>query len=115
MDDVAALGLDDLPGPDLEAVRAVEERARHVLRPTGALARLDEVAAWLAGWQRTSRPAVTSPAVTVFVADHGVASEGVSAYPARVTEAMLRALEAGVATASVMARALGAVMDVVDV
>jgi nicotinate-nucleotide--dimethylbenzimidazole phosphoribosyltransferase len=107
--------LRDLPGPEEEAIAAVGQRASRVLRPTGALARLDEVAAWLAGWQRTARPQVARPAALVFVADHGVAAEGVSAYPAEVTAEMLRALRAGVATASVMAKTVGARLSVVDV
>jgi len=107
--------LRDLPGPDGEAGAAVRERAANVLRPTGALARLDEVAVWLASWQRTTRPHVARPAVAVFVADHGVTHEGVSAYPAAVTAEMLRALRAGAATAAVMAREIGAHLEVVDV
>ena len=104
-----------LPGPDPEAAGAVRARAARVLRPAGALARLDEVAAWLAGWQRTPRPRVDRPAAIVFVADHGAAAEGVSAYPATVTAEMLRALREGVATAAAMARAVGASLEVVDV
>jgi nicotinate-nucleotide--dimethylbenzimidazole phosphoribosyltransferase len=115
MDEEIAPFLADLPGPDGVAASAVRERAWKVLRPTGALARLDEVAAWLAGWQRTPAPAVRRPAAVVFVADHGVVSEGVSAYPAQVTAAMFRALEEGVATAAVMAREIGARLQVVDV
>jgi nicotinate-nucleotide--dimethylbenzimidazole phosphoribosyltransferase len=106
--------LDDLPEPDAEARDAVRARAASVLRPVGALARLDEVAVWLAGWQRTSRPAVERPYTVVFAADHGVAEAGVSAYPAEVTKAMLAALETGVATASAMSRALGAGFLAVD-
>lgn len=115
MDEELAPLLASLPGPDEEAAAAVRERAAHVLRPRGALARLDEVAAWLASWQRTTRPRVERPAAVVFVADHGVAAEGVSAYPADVTAEMLRALRAGAATASVMARVLGVRLEVVDV
>ncbi len=115
MDDEIAPLLGDLPAPDRAAATAVRERASRVLRPTGALARLDEVAAWLAGWQRTAGPAVRSPAAVVFVADHGVASEGVSAYPSEVTAAMFRALTEGVATAAVMAREVGVRLHVVDV
>ena len=96
-------------------MRAVARRATDVLRPRGALARLDDLAVWLAGWQRTDRPTVSAPAVLVFVADHGVTIEGVSAYPASVTGEMLRALRAGRATASVLARELGATLTVVDV
>jgi len=44
-----------------------------------------------------------------------VTSERVSAYPAEVTQAMLKALDEGVATANAMARALGAQVRVFDV
>jgi nicotinate-nucleotide--dimethylbenzimidazole phosphoribosyltransferase len=107
--------LDALPPPDAEVAAAVRERAARVLRPAGALARLDEVAVWLAGWQRTERPHVDDPAAVVFVADHGVATEGVSAYPAGVTAVMLAALRDGVATANAIARSLGVRISVVDV
>jgi nicotinate-nucleotide--dimethylbenzimidazole phosphoribosyltransferase len=111
--DVAAL-LQDLPPPDETARSAVRRRASRVLRPTGALARLDEVAAWLAAWQRTPHPRVEAPAAVIFAADHGVAAEGVSAYPASITARMLEALRSGAATASVMAREVGASLAVVD-
>ncbi|HJR45902.1 MAG TPA: nicotinate-nucleotide--dimethylbenzimidazole phosphoribosyltransferase [Actinomycetota bacterium] len=103
------------PGPDAGAMAAVAERAERVLRPAGAFARLDGIATWLAGWQRSDRPAVRKPAAIVFVADHGVVTEGVSAYPAAVTAAMHRALTEGAATASVMAATLGVTLRVVDV
>src|SRR5688572_25786652 len=92
VDNNLAVLLGQLPEPDMGAVAIVRERAARVLRPAGALARLDEVAIWLAGWQRTTRPRVEAPAAVVFVANHGVAAEGVSAYSADVTEEMLRAL-----------------------
>lgn len=107
--------LADLPGPDLAARAVVARRAAEVLRPGGALARLDELAVWLAGWQRTDRPRVERPAVLVFVGDHGVVAEGVSAYGSEINREMLRALRDGVATASVMARQLGARLEAVDV
>jgi nicotinate-nucleotide--dimethylbenzimidazole phosphoribosyltransferase len=107
--------LRDLPEPDLDARTAVEARAANVLRPRGALARMDEVAAWLASWQRTPRPDVRSPRAIVFLADHGVAERDVSAYPQPVTAAMLEALERGVATASAMARKQDVPLQIVDV
>lgn len=76
---------------------------------------MDELAAWLAGWQRTDRPEVASPAVVVFAADHGVARRLVSAYPQSITAEMVKALRAGAATAAVMARMVGAELRVVDV
>jgi nicotinate-nucleotide--dimethylbenzimidazole phosphoribosyltransferase len=53
--------------------------------------------------------------VVVFVADHGVARNSVSAYPAGITTDVLQALRAGVATAPVLARVVGAAFRVVDV
>ena len=105
----------DLPQPDRDARAAMRARADSVLRPAGALARLDEIAVWLAGWQRTDRPSVEHPWTLVFVADHGVASAGVSAYPAQVTKSMLVALESGVATAPAMSRSLGSRFAAIDV
>ena len=109
------IDLAGIPCADQEASAAVAARAAEVLRPAGALARLDELAAWLAGWQRTARPAVVRPACLIFVADHGVASKGVSAYPADVTASMMGALQQGKATANVLAREANVALQAIDV
>ncbi|MCY4068807.1 MAG: nicotinate-nucleotide--dimethylbenzimidazole phosphoribosyltransferase [Acidimicrobiaceae bacterium] len=101
--------------PDAAASAAVADRAADVLRPQGAFARLDAAAGWLAGWQGATRPQVRQPHVIVFAADHGVAEDGVSAYPQEVTASIAAAIEAGVATVSVLARQVGATLDLVDV
>lgn len=106
--------LGDLPGPEPAARQAVAARASQVLRPAGAFARLDDVAVWLAGWQRTPEPRIERPAVLVFAADHGVAAEGVSAYPSEVTAAMVDAVEQGAATITAMARTVGAAVHLHD-
>ena len=105
-----------MPSGDDDAAALVAERAAQVLRPPGALARLDEVAVWVARWQRTAAPAVSRPACLVFAADHGVARDaGVSAYPTEVTGAMLAAVRAERATINALARVAGATVDVIDV
>jgi nicotinate-nucleotide--dimethylbenzimidazole phosphoribosyltransferase len=115
MNALAAL-LDDLPGPDLEASAAVRRRAEDILRPAGALARLDTTAEWVAAWQRTSTPSVDRPAALIFAADHGVAAAtSVSAYPTDVTRAMYTAYEQGRSTLSAFARQVGATVRAVDV
>ena len=109
---------DDLAGlaaPCRDSVTAVEARVAEILRPPGALARLDAMAVWLAGWQRTATPAVTSPAALIFAGDHGVTADGVSAYPADVTGAMLAAFGQDKASISAMARVAGASVRAVDV
>jgi nicotinate-nucleotide--dimethylbenzimidazole phosphoribosyltransferase len=113
-DRVASL-LGTLTSPDAEAEAAVRARSEKVLRPLGALQRLDDIAIWLAGWQRTSAPRVETVHCIVFAGDHGISATGVSAYPQEVTGAMLRALREGAATASVMCSVLGIDLSVVDV
>lgn len=107
--------LAELPGLDRDARDQVAARAATVLRPAGAFARLDAVASWLAGWQGTATPGVQRPHVAVFAADHGVAVDGVSAYPADVTAAMVEAIRSGVATITVLAREAGATLELFDV
>jgi nicotinate-nucleotide--dimethylbenzimidazole phosphoribosyltransferase len=107
--------LGDLTTPHEPSRAAVLERAAQVLRPAGALQRLDEVAAHVAAWQQTPTPAIDQPAVLVFAGDHGVTAAGVSAYPAEATAEMLRAVESGRATINAMARSVGAMLDVFDV
>ena len=107
--------LANLPPCDVAAHQAVVERAANILRPSGALAWLDQTAAWVAGWQRTDRPAIERPVGVIFAADHGVAASGVSAYPPEVTAAMLAAYESGQATINAFARAASADLHAVDV
>jgi nicotinate-nucleotide--dimethylbenzimidazole phosphoribosyltransferase len=79
-----------LPGPDLEAGTAAALRERQLTKPAGALGRLEELAFWLATWQAKHPPSVDHPRTAVFAANHGVAAQGVSAYPAEVTAQMVR-------------------------
>jgi nicotinate-nucleotide--dimethylbenzimidazole phosphoribosyltransferase len=104
-----------LPGGDLHAHDLVAARASGILRPSGALARLDTLAVWVARWQGTTTPSVVRPAALIFAADHGVVAEGVSAYPGDVTAAMLDAFRAGRSSIDALARTCGASVRVHDV
>jgi nicotinate-nucleotide--dimethylbenzimidazole phosphoribosyltransferase len=107
--------LASLPTADLTAGDVVRARAADILRPAGALARLDELAAWVAEWQRTPTPAVVRPAALIFAADHGVAAAGVSKYPIEVTGAMLGAFHSHQSTVTAFAAIAGATVAAVDV
>ena len=105
-----------LPEVDLTSQQAVRDRANNILRPAGALQKLDDVAIWIAGWQATSSPKISRPVALVFAADHGVAaSTAVSAYPTEVTAAMLDAYQSGRSTLSAFAKVAGATVKAVDV
>ena len=105
-----------LPARDEAAAAAVHSRAANILRPSGALRWLDEIAEWIAGWHHDPTPRVERPAGLIFAADHGIAAATkVSAYPTGVTEAMLAAYREGRSTITAFARHAGAVVEAVDV
>lgn len=83
-------------------------------KPRGSLGRLEGLAAQLAAIRGTTIPARLQPAIVVVAADHGVAAEGVSAYPQEVTRQMLATFASGGAAICVLARAAGADLVVAD-
>ncbi len=87
-DDIRAL-LRDLPGPDAEAMAAVDARDRTLTKPPGALGRLEEIARWAAGWQGRKIPRIEQIVTVVFAGNHGVVVQGVAAYPQAVTAQMV--------------------------
>ncbi|HEY4135448.1 MAG TPA: nicotinate-nucleotide--dimethylbenzimidazole phosphoribosyltransferase [Alphaproteobacteria bacterium] len=78
-----------LPTADAAAVAETRAREAQLTKPAGALGRLEEISEWLAGWQGRHPPRAEHPRVCVFAANHGVAAQGVSAYPADVTAQMV--------------------------
>ncbi|TCT02252.1 nicotinate-nucleotide--dimethylbenzimidazole phosphoribosyltransferase [Aquabacter spiritensis] len=84
-----------MPGPDVLARAAALERQGALLKPPGALGRLEEIAVHLAAWQGKARPTADRPMVAVFAGTHGVSARGVSPYPASVTKEMMAAFTAG--------------------
>jgi nicotinate-nucleotide--dimethylbenzimidazole phosphoribosyltransferase len=93
-DDIRALfaSMPEASEPCVEDARA---RDAQLVKPRGALGRLEEVVEHLAAWQGRSRPVIQRPLVAIFVANHGVVAQGVSAYPQAVTRAMLDTFAAG--------------------
>lgn len=84
-----------LPDADEAAIDAVRRRNAELTKPPGSLGRLEEIAAWVAGWQGKARPSVMRPLVCVFAGNHGVVRHGVSPYPQSVTRQMLENFAAG--------------------
>ena len=83
-------------------------------KPLGALGRLEALALQLAIVQGSDAPQLRAPQLVVFVADHGIAAQGVSAYPQAVTAQMVANMLAGGAAVSVLARQHGLALTVVD-
>jgi nicotinate-nucleotide--dimethylbenzimidazole phosphoribosyltransferase len=99
--------------PD-EQARAEARRAYDAkTKPRGSLGRLEELGAQVAA-VRGAIPRRLEAAIVVAAGDHGVAVEGVSAYPQEVTAQMVANFAAGGAAINVLARAAGARLVVVD-
>lgn len=100
--------------PDEAIAEAARAHQQQLTKPPGSLGALEAIAVRLACLQHTSRPAVDQVWISVFAADHGVAEEGVSAFPQAVTGEMVRNFATGGAAISVLARNLGAKLEVVN-
>jgi nicotinate-nucleotide--dimethylbenzimidazole phosphoribosyltransferase len=98
---------------DTAARDAAIARQAQLLKPPGSLGRLEEVAGWVAGVTGRVRP-VPRTRIVIAAADHGVAAEGVSAFPQEVTGQMLGAFGAGFAAITVLARQAGAELLLID-
>jgi len=92
-DDFRAL-IEAMPEADVAAVDAARARQAELTKPVGSLGWLEDIAKWLAGWQRGA-PHIDAPLVAVFAGNHGVVAQGVSAYPASVTQAMVANFASG--------------------
>ena len=108
----APLAIPDLQDP------ALTQRLQHLLdnktKPLGSLGRLEALALQLGQILGTEAPQLAAPQMVVFAADHGLAAQGVSAYPSDVTWQMVQNFLAGGAAVSVLAREQGLNLTVVD-
>jgi nicotinate-nucleotide--dimethylbenzimidazole phosphoribosyltransferase len=95
-----------------KAQQAAETRQAVLTKPAGSLGRLEDIAIRLAAMQGTETPQINKPYIAVFAGDHGIASEGVSAFPQVVTGEMIRNFARGGAAISVLAKAQKAVLHV---
>ena len=104
--------LRDLPAAD-ERVRELAAQRNSVLtKPPGALGRLERLAIWYASWRGELRPFVMQPQIIIFAGNHGVAAQGVSAFPMEVTAEMVANFNSGGAAINQLARELGVEPDV---
>ncbi|WP_019516802.1 nicotinate-nucleotide--dimethylbenzimidazole phosphoribosyltransferase [Sphingomonas sp. Mn802worker] len=104
--------LRDLPAADANARAAAEARQAQLTKPAGSLGRLEEIAIFMAGWQRVARPRIERGRAVVFAGNHGVVAQGVSAFPPAVTAQMVANFEAGGAAINALAGSAGLTLRV---
>lgn len=106
--------------PEIEATAdtALAARLQHKIdqktKPQGALGQLERLALQIGLMQRSDSLRFDAPQMVVFAADHGIAVEGVSAFPQAVTVQMAGNMLAGGAAINVFARQHGFALHVVD-
>ncbi|HDH02089.1 MAG TPA: nicotinate-nucleotide--dimethylbenzimidazole phosphoribosyltransferase [Nitrospirae bacterium] len=98
-----------------ELYSIAQKRLDNLTKPPGSLGRLEEFAGRLVSIYETEMPEMPRKVVFTFAGDHGVAEEGVSAYPSEVTRQMVFNFLSGGAGINVLARHAGAEVVVVDI
>ncbi|MBB4136946.1 nicotinate-nucleotide--dimethylbenzimidazole phosphoribosyltransferase [Gordonia humi] len=123
---VAFAGADVPDGTDAEIFVAIDPpdtatahaaRARHLTltKPPGSLSVLEDLGIWASACQGLCPPRrIEAAAVAVFAGDHGVARDGVSAFPPEVTAQMVANIAGGGAAVNVLARRVGASVHAFD-
>ena len=91
------------------------ERLDSLTKPRGSLGRLEELATRIVLTQGNTTPAIKDKKVFVFAGDHGVADEGVSAFPKEVTPQMVINFLKHGAGINVIANHVGAEVVIVDI
>ncbi|WP_091147786.1 nicotinate-nucleotide--dimethylbenzimidazole phosphoribosyltransferase [Novosphingobium sp. CF614] len=108
-----AAALAALPLPDEAAIATARARQAALTKPAGSLGRLEDIAVFMAGWQRTPRPRIERVRAAIFAGKHGVAARGVSAFPVEVTAQMVANFRSGGAAINALARCCGAELSIV--
>ena len=99
---------------DIKAENEAKTHQSQLTKPAGSLGQLETIATRLAAMQSTPYPRIEAPHITIFAADHGIASEGVSAFPQVVTGEMIHNFARGGAAINVLAKAQNATLTVVN-
>lgn len=100
---------------DEESMAKVQARLDILTKPQGSLGQLEQIAKQLGGIQQTATPQINKKAVLLMAGDHGIAAEGVSAFPQEVTPQMVYNIMSGGAAINVLARQANAEVFCTDV
>ncbi|CEG11950.1 Nicotinate-nucleotide--dimethylbenzimidazole phosphoribosyltransferase [groundwater metagenome] len=99
---------------DKNYIIKAQKMSDNLTKPLGSLGRLEELASLVCGIKRTLKPKIENKVIFTLAADHGVAEEGVSAFPQEVTKEMISNFVNGGAGVNVLARHVNAKVIVID-
>lgn len=100
---------------DNEAMEQCQLRLDNLTKPLGSLHSLEHLARQMAGITMQARPRTFKKSIILMAADHGVAAEGISAYPQEVTQQMVANFCQGGAAINAFARHVDADLVLVDI
>jgi nicotinate-nucleotide--dimethylbenzimidazole phosphoribosyltransferase len=112
-DDIRAT-LARIPGENTSARAAAELRETSLVKPRGALGRLEETAHWVAAWQGRNPPRILKPSLVIFAGVHGVAVHGVTADTPDMAPRLIKLLQDGQGAVNQIALSVGAGLKVFD-
>ena len=104
------------PIPIISAASLSDAQAHQnqLTKPAGSLGKLEDIAVRLAAMQDSTKPDLSNVHITIFAADHGIAEEGVSAFPQSVTVEMIRNFSNGGAAINILSQQINARLDIVN-
>lgn len=107
--------LNEINDLDYQMMNEAKNRLDQLTKPKGSLGMLEEMAVKLAGIYGELFPELQNKVHIIMAGDHGVAAEGVSAYPQSVTTQMVHNFLANGAAINVLAEGCGTKLKVVDI
>ena len=84
-----------IPEFDDQVADSARRLQNQLTKPIGSLGKLEDLAIWMAGWQKKIKPTIRNPYCLIFAGNHGIAIKGVSAYPSEVTAQMVENFRCG--------------------
>ena len=99
---------------DNKVADLAQKQLDSLTKPQGSLGVIEACAKKYVAARGNIKSEIHKPAVLIFAGDHGVAQEGVSAFPQEVTPQMIMNFANGGAAINVLARHAGAFLKVID-